>query len=212
MAIAATIIATTVLTAGLSIPVMAAVAAGTVIACGGAGVVAGHFAAKHSGLSTFAGAGAGFAFAGPAGPVGAGLGAAGVAAANSASKQVFGTTVDRAVGGAFEGAGEYGVKHAKNVREGEEFAQAQKRSNEAYTGKSLDREAVKARSKKADLSKAPSQTLPNRKKSSSRSKTNNQLQREARGIGKSLGDKISTEVSGKHAVMNNKKVYNRLRK
>ena len=71
---------------------------------------------------------------------------------------------------------------------------------------------MKARSKKADLSKAPSQTLPNRKKSSSRSKTNNQLQREARGIGKSLGDKISTEVSGKHAVMNNKKVYNRLRK
>lgn len=225
VAIAATIIATTVLTAGLSIPVMAAVAAGTVLACGGAGVVAGHFAAKHSGLSTFAGAGAGFAFAGP---VGAGLGAAGVAAANSASKQAFGTTVDRAVGGAFEGAGEYGVKHAKNVREGEEFAQAQKRSNEAYkapkkpsvsqeeeidrTGESLDREAVKARSKKADLSKSPSQTQPNRKKSSSQSKTHDQLEREARDVGKSLGDKRSTEVTGERAVMNKKKPIGRERR
>ena len=216
VAIAATIIATTVLTAGLSLPVMAAVAGGTLLACGGAGVVAGHVAAKHSGLSTFVGAGAGFAFGGP---VGAGLGAAGVAAANSASKQAFGTTADRAMGGAFEKAGEHGVNHAENVRKGEEFANAQKRSNESYkapkpdisqeeeidrTGEALDREATKSRSKKANLSKGPTQIPPTQGKSSSKTKTHGELEREARVVGKSLGNNKSTNVSGELAVMNKK--------
>lgn len=215
VAVAATIIATTVLTAGLSIPVMAAVAGGTVLACGGVGAVAGHFAAKHSGLSTFAGAGVGFAFGGP---IGAAVGGIGMAAANGLSKQTFGTTVDRAVGGAFENAGEYGVKHAENVRKGEEYAKAQERSNESYkapkkdvsqeeeidrTQESLDREAIRSQSKKANISTGvnkPSLT----DEVSSPKKPNVELEREARDVGKTLEGKKSTNVSGELAVMNRK--------
>lgn len=128
-AVAAAIITTTVLTAGLSIPVMAAVAGGTILACGGVGAVAGHFAAKHVGLSTLAGAGAGFVVGGP---IGAAVGAVGMGAVNSVSKQAFGNSIDGIAGNTLVNVGEKGQEHAKNVEEQRKCEEAQKRSNELY--------------------------------------------------------------------------------
>lgn len=202
--VAAAIITSTVLTAGLSIPVMAAVAAGTVLACGGAGAVAGHFAAKHSGLSTFVGAGAGF---GVIGPVGAAIGAVAMGAVNSVSKQIFGTTIDRAVGGTFEKVGESGQKHAENVEKQREREMAQQKSNDLYkpptkeaskdqkidrTQEAINREVAQSRSKDVDMSKGESELSAKQKATSPKEKTvSSQLEIEAKKVGKTMEEKIS---------------------
>ena len=210
VAVAATIITTTVLTAGLSIPVMAAVAGGTVLACGGVGVVAGHFAAKHSGLSTFAGAGAGFVVGGP---IGAAIGAAGMGAVNSVSKQVVGTTVDRAVGGALETVGEYGQNHAENVEKQRQCEIAQQRSNELYnpptpeiskeqeidrTQEAINREAAKARSKDTNIVKENNELSTKQKTATPKEKAlNSELEATTKNIGKSIEKSISNNDKGK---------------
>ena len=121
------------LTGGLGLVVLA----GVVTASAVAGAVAGHYAAKHTGLSTIAGIGGGVVAGGPIGAVLAGGVAIG---ANQAVKLVVGKSIDELVGNAITKVSEV-VSLGSSVgisAEQEKLLNANKHANNSYKAPVLE--------------------------------------------------------------------------
>ncbi len=213
VALAVTVVATAVLTAGLSIPITAAIIGGAVVACGAGGALAGHVAAKKIGFSAIAAGVAGFFTAGPAG---AAAGFAAAMAANSALKKATGKSFGEGAGDAFEGAGEKAQAHADNVKRGDEYAQAQGKSNASYKApkarkrsekpdvdraqEAMDREAAQAKAAQAEASRERATAKKDKAKPATTSKSHDELESEARRVGETIDPSAKTTTHGEVAI------------
>ncbi len=133
--VVAALVASVVFTAGLSLPVIAAAVGGALLVGAATGAVGGHFAAKHSGLSTVA-LGVGGAVALPFNPaLGAAVGMGAGAVLNKGAKMVIGQSVDEALGNGAIKLGEQakkGEKHFGVSPEQVELEQAQQKCAKQY--------------------------------------------------------------------------------
>jgi len=129
VAAASSIVVGTVLSAGLSLPITAAIIGGSLLVGGGVGAVAGHFVAKKDTISMLLGSIGGFLVAG--GP-GAAVGAvAGVVGADLV-KEATGKTPGQVVADAVIGAGGALQAFGDEVVRGEELLKAQEESKASY--------------------------------------------------------------------------------
>ncbi len=137
------IVASAVVTGGASLAVIAGAVAGAVAVGAVVGAVAGHFGAKHMGLSTIA---AGVAGGVTMGPVGAAVGMGVGVGVNQVVKGVTGQSVDELAGNVVEGVGNGAKKLGEYVgvsEEQEKLLGAKKKCQEQYVAP--EREPVKAK-------------------------------------------------------------------
>jgi uncharacterized protein YjbI with pentapeptide repeats len=189
------------LTGGLGLVVLA----GVVTASAVAGAVAGHYAAKHTGLSTIAGIGGGGVVAG--GPVGAVLGGGVAIGANQAVKLVTGKSIDELVGNAITKVGEV-VSLGSSVgisAEQEKLLDANKHANNSYKAPVLEvavsENISQTREQNRIQKKFLAQSIPN---SLERNVINAKIQvTKPKLQAKEVGKKLNNNLKNKVEVSNN---------